>query len=103
MPNKYLECEKCKQLTPVPEKGVGDLLPEYVLLDLMEMSAIEDMKIICTSCKAKEKAVARCQDCANFLCPNCVTAHQFMRCFENHKVSSYLKFCFDAATMKLHD
>ena len=39
VPNKYLECEKCKQLTPVPEKGVGDLLPEYVLLDLMEMSA----------------------------------------------------------------
>lgn len=87
--NKFIECEKCKHLTHVPEKGVGDLMPEYVLLDLMEMSAIEDMQIICTSCKAKEKAVARCQDCANFLCPNCVTAHQFMRCFENHKVASF--------------
>jgi hypothetical protein len=50
------------------------------------MSDIEDSQIVCTSCKAKEHAEARCQDCANFLCPNCIIAHQFMRCFENHKV-----------------
>lgn len=82
-------CETCSQETPIPEKGLSNLLPEYVLTDLIEMSDIEDMQIICTSCKAKEKAEARCQDCANFLCPNCITAHQFMRCFENHKVITF--------------
>lgn len=42
----------------------------------------------CTGCKSnkKQEAVARCVDCANYLCPNCVMAHQFMHCFEGHRV-----------------
>lgn len=41
----------------------------------------------CTGCKTnKLDAVARCVDCANYLCPNCVMAHQFMHCFEGHRV-----------------
>ena len=32
---------------------------------------------ICTGCKNRDStAVARCLTCSNFLCPNCVTAHQ---------------------------
>ena len=43
----------------------------------------------CTGCKSKEhNAVARCFDCSNLLCPNCVMAHQFMHCFEGHRVVS---------------
>ena len=79
-------CSKCKQDTPVPAKGIQDLPTDYVMTDLLEMSALDDMKLVCTSCKAKEKAVARCCDCASYLCSNCVTAHQFMRCFDKHKV-----------------
>lgn len=85
--SQVIVCETCKHETQIPAKGIPDLLQEYVLTDLIEMSDIEDTQIVCTSCKAKENAEARCQDCANFLCPNCVIAHQFMRCFENHKVS----------------
>lgn len=81
---KVIECSKCKQETPVSEKGVQDLPTDHVTVDLLEMSAVDE--IVCTSCKAKEKAVARCCDCASYLCENCVTAHQFMRCFDNHKV-----------------
>lgn len=66
--------------------GIEDLPLDHVMVNTLDMEAILKMQIICTSCKAKEKAVARCSDCANFLCPNCVTAHQYMRCFENHKV-----------------
>ena len=41
----------------------------------------------CTGCKSKQSdAVAKCIDCANFLCSNCVTAHQFMHCFDGHSV-----------------
>jgi len=43
----------------------------------------------CTGCKHKKlDAVARCVDCANFLCSNCLMAHQFMHCFEGHRVLS---------------
>ncbi|GAB0089284.1 brain tumor protein [Sergentomyia squamirostris] len=41
----------------------------------------------CTGCKSKQlDAVAKCIDCANYLCSNCVTAHQFMHCFDGHSV-----------------
>lgn len=80
-------CSKCKQETPIPRKGIQDLPTDHVISDLMEMSNLDD--IVCTSCKAKEKAVARCCDCASYLCENCVTAHQFMRCFDRHKVVSF--------------
>lgn len=41
----------------------------------------------CTSCKNKKSdAVAKCIDCDNYLCSNCVTAHQYMHCFEGHSV-----------------
>lgn len=82
-------CPKCKQETKVGAKGAGSLPCDYVLANILDMSAIESMAVLCTSCKAKEKAVARCSDCANFLCPNCNTAHQFMRCFENHHVVAF--------------
>lgn len=45
-----------------------------------------DQSIVCTCCKSKEPAVARCADCSHFLCSNCNSAHEFMRCFENHRV-----------------
>ncbi|XP_013404938.1 B-box type zinc finger protein ncl-1 [Lingula anatina] len=88
-PLEAITCPLCKQETKIPAKGCEELSQDLVMVNLLDMSAIENMQIVCTSCKAKEKAVARCSDCANFLCPNCVTAHQYMRCFENHKVVSF--------------
>ncbi len=83
---KSLTCPRCEQLTPLAGKKVEDLPLDTVMVNILDLSAMDDQLIVCTSCKAKEKAVARCNDCASFLCPNCVTAHQYMRCFENHKV-----------------
>jgi len=43
----------------------------------------------CTGCKSQEStAVANCFDCKNFLCANCVMAHQFMHCFEGHHMTT---------------
>ena len=69
------------------------LLSDYATVNMLEQIAVLDASISsnasisCTGCKSKElAAVARCFDCANFLCPNCVMAHQFMHCFEGHRV-----------------
>ncbi|XP_034243852.1 brain tumor protein-like isoform X2 [Thrips palmi] len=79
-------CPICEQETKVAGKKAADLPSNYVMNNLLDMCAIRDMTVVCTSCKTKENAVSRCSDCANFLCSNCNTAHQFMRCFENHHV-----------------
>lgn len=52
----------------------------------MDFSSIEPGMLACTSCKSKDNAISRCNNCANFLCASCDNAHQYMRCFENHEV-----------------
>ena len=59
---------------------------DYVLTNIVDLNALEPGSLACTSCKSKENAMSRCNDCANFLCASCDNAHKYMRCFENHKV-----------------
>ncbi|XP_037967729.1 brain tumor protein isoform X2 [Plutella xylostella] len=80
-----VECPMCKQETKVPGGGAASLPSDYVLTNILDVSAM-DQSVVCTCCKSKEPAVARCTDCSHFLCANCNSAHQFMRCFENHRV-----------------
>jgi tripartite motif-containing protein 2/3 len=87
--NSVITCPMCQQETQINSKGAASLPCDYVLTNILDMSAIKSTYVFCTSCKTMENAVARCSDCANFLCPNCNTAHQFMRCFESHKVIAF--------------
>lgn len=65
--------------------GAASLPSDYVLTNILDVSSM-DQSVVCTCCKSKEPAVARCTDCSHFLCSNCNSAHEFMRCFENHRV-----------------
>lgn len=69
----------------MPGGGAASLPSDYVLTNILDVSAM-DQSVVCTCCKSKEPAVARCTDCSHFLCSNCNSAHEFMRCFENHRV-----------------
>ncbi|XP_018326062.1 brain tumor protein [Agrilus planipennis] len=58
-----------------------------LLLNSSESNESFVPSVRCTGCKTKKlDAVARCVDCVNYLCENCVMAHQFMHCFEGHRV-----------------
>ncbi|XP_061705845.1 brain tumor protein-like isoform X2 [Cydia pomonella] len=80
-----VECPICKQETKISGGGAASLPSDYVLTNILDVSAM-DQSVVCTCCKSKEPAVARCTDCSHFLCSNCNSAHEFMRCFENHRV-----------------
>ncbi|CAH2238748.1 brain tumor protein-like isoform X2 [Pararge aegeria] len=80
-----VECPLCKQETKMPGGGAMSLPSDYVLTNILDVSSM-DQSVVCTCCKSKEPAVARCTDCSHFLCANCNSAHEFMRCFENHRV-----------------
>ncbi|GAB6020299.1 hypothetical protein CHUAL_003013 [Chamberlinius hualienensis] len=82
-------CPTCNQETKVPKQGAGSLPVDYTKCNTNNPTKLEEENIVCTSCKTKKIAVARCLDCTNFLCSSCVTAHKYMRCFENHKVESF--------------
>jgi len=86
---QLLYCDLCQ--------GVAGLLADFGASNLIEVTENnnnngEQLAAIngspgCTGCKSKlSTAVARCFDCSNDLCSNCVMAHQFMHCFEGHRV-----------------
>ncbi|CAB3225499.1 unnamed protein product [Arctia plantaginis] len=91
-------CVTCRVDSLLPTAGVNGLLTNLVIAAAVEQDAdllpsarqTSSPSARCTGCKSKESdAVARCVDCANFLCPNCVMAHQFMHCFEGHRVLAF--------------
>lgn len=82
-----ISCPECHQDTYLTPQGLTGLMSDYAVSNILESFALESSTLHCTGCKSKDmSAVARCFDCANFLCSNCVMAHQFMHCFEGHRV-----------------
>ncbi|KAK2715470.1 hypothetical protein QYM36_010177, partial [Artemia franciscana] len=83
-----LECPKCKQTTMLGSNGIKGLALDLIAVGPSEAPPKDanGSSILCTSCKAKEPAVGRCEDCSNFLCNNCFTAHKYMRVLENHRI-----------------
>uniref|UniRef100_A0A336MJI2 CSON000184 protein n=1 Tax=Culicoides sonorensis TaxID=179676 RepID=A0A336MJI2_CULSO len=81
-----IDCPTCKQTTKVGPLGVGSLPPYFIYTNILDISTLDPSLLACTSCKSKETAISRCNDCANFLCASCDNAHQYMRCFEDHTV-----------------
>ncbi|XP_046395805.1 B-box type zinc finger protein ncl-1-like [Ischnura elegans] len=100
--NTVIKCPDCKQETKVGARGISSLPSDHVAANILDMAAIESTAVLCTSCKTKEKAVARCSDCAHFLCPNCNSAHQFMRCFENHQVVAFEELKKSGEAVPIH-
>ena len=43
----------------------------------------------CTNCEDRELASARCLDCVENLCENCVTAHERIRQTKFHRIVSF--------------
>ena len=84
-----VQCPTCQMDTFLSSTGVAGLLTDFAISNILEAKALNNSNPHCTGCSAKNTdAVARCADCANFLCSNCVMAHQFMHCIEGHRVMS---------------
>ncbi|CAH1777020.1 unnamed protein product [Owenia fusiformis] len=83
-----ITCVGCRQDTLLGPLGLHGLVPDFAVSNILEENDVTDTSALhCTGCKTKDtNAVARCFDCANLLCANCVMAHQFMHCFEGHHV-----------------
>jgi len=90
-PSGVMECPVCRQRAALPDGGSVSCLPlDVVMLNARDVEDVRRGKVVCTGCMSHRNAVARCVDCCAFLCLSCVSAHQLMHCFENHKVCSIL-------------
>ncbi|KAL0273274.1 UNVERIFIED_CONTAM: hypothetical protein PYX00_005984 [Menopon gallinae] len=79
-----ITCTVCHQETILPSQGVSGLLTDY-RVNFVDGGNQNGPR--CTACRNKETdAVARCLECDNYLCEYCDMAHQYMHCFEGHRV-----------------
>lgn len=86
-PGDSVKCPMCDQPTKIPRGSSSSTLPfHFILTNILDLASLDISTLMCTSCKSKEKAISRCNDCANFLCASCDNAHRSMRCFEEHQV-----------------
>jgi len=90
-PGGVMECPVCQQRAALPDGGNVSCLPlDVVMLNARDVADVRRGKVVCTGCMSHRNAVARCVDCCAFLCASCVSAHQLMHCFENHKVVGFV-------------
>ena len=84
-------CPECQAQIDLPEGNRFDSLPTSFfhnsLLSLLAVRQSGDgSNITCGNCKKKSSDVHYCFDCARFMCPDCLGAHEVMRtAFEGHK------------------
>ena len=88
-----VDCPVCKDNFTVPKGGVAEFKSNFYITRLLERKAlrekIQERSVECMLCKKSNtvKVTARCHDCKEYLCSECVKTHQTDEALRNHKVN----------------
>lgn len=90
-----LWCPTCKAGVQLNDTGIEGLPSSFFLPHILDVMVSYDddydverdrMPRICNSCDDDSKATSRCKNCNEFLCDNCVSAHQRVRLTKEHLI-----------------
>ncbi len=89
---RSLTCPTCRHIVPLSERGVAGLQSDFHIDHLFEIQeafnkAENDSDTNCGSCE-DGKATGYCNDCGDFLCDECQTAHTRLKYTRNHQLIS---------------
>ncbi|XP_066923887.1 E3 ubiquitin-protein ligase TRIM71-like [Clytia hemisphaerica] len=85
---RSFNCPVCRLVIPIPTKGAEAFPLNSFATNMLNILAIESPHN-CTNCEDRELASARCLDCVENLCENCVTAHERIRQTKSHRIVSF--------------
>ena len=90
-------CPECQAQIDLPEGNRFDSLPTSFfhnsLLSLLAVRQSGDGRsLTCGNCTKRSSNVHYCFDCAKFMCPVCLNAHEVMRVFQGHKLVPVKEF-----------
>ena len=86
--DRTLECTICQLLVPVPAKGIEAFPLNFFINNMLTVLAVQN-PTKCTNCEDSSQATARCLDCVENLCTNCVFAHKRIRQTIDHRILSF--------------
>lgn len=73
---------------PVPAKGIDAFPLNFFINNMLTVLAVQN-PTKCTNCEDSSQATARCLDCVENLCSNCVFAHKRIRQTKDHRILSF--------------
>ena len=82
-------CPTCRAETQIPCGGVQELSTNFFInnmLDFITVQSYTSHPIDCTNCEDRSVAIARCGDCVEFLCEQCLSAHKRTKLTKDHEV-----------------
>ena len=86
--DRTLECSICQLLVPVPAKGIEAFPLNFFINNMLTVLAVQN-PTKCTNCEDSSQATARCLDCVENLCTNCVFAHKRIRQTVDHRILTF--------------
>ena len=91
-----IRCPKCQAVSRVPESGdLKDLPISFYLNGLIDVLAIRECKssqVRCGNCDKKSSESSYCFQCCIFYCAECVTGHNIIRNYKDHRVLALKDF-----------
>ncbi|KAJ8321299.1 hypothetical protein KUTeg_001157 [Tegillarca granosa] len=90
--SNILRCPKCRNETPLPEKGTLGLTTNFYIVNLTEVVQTKDSGHNSTSCSFcilkgdNTPAFFKCLDCRDLLCKTCSDRHTLTRLTINHRI-----------------
>lgn len=85
-------CPECQADIDLPEGNRFVSLPTSIFhSNLLSVLAVRQSangrRIICNNCENQTSDACYCFDCAKFMCPTCLHAHEVLKVFRGHKVT----------------
>ena len=83
----YITCPQCRsEHIIVGSSGIDGFLTDFVIESRLRVQSQSSAKLSCDECDSTESVVSLCDDCSEYLCDFCTTAHQRQRRFVGHKI-----------------
>ena len=90
---KRLSCPQCRAEHDVTENGPSALLTDFTVLQAFRIRKLATKRNSCGMCSSEGvRPVSFCEDCEEYLCGFCDSAHQRMKVFTDHSVVPLTKF-----------
>lgn len=86
--DRTLVCTRCHLVVPVPAKGIEAFPLNFFINNMLTVLAVQN-PTKCTNCEDSSQATARCLDCVENLCTNCVFAHKRIRQTKDHRILTF--------------
>lgn len=91
-----IRCPECRTEVRVPKSGdLSDLPTNFHINNLLDVLAIKECNtsgVKCENCDKKSSQSVYCFQCFSFWCYNCMTAHNLIRTFKEHRVLALKDF-----------